>query len=269
MNCFLCDVVKRSPLVQYRAQLFLYGFWDDFDARDAINISARQSQLRAHRSRWSRLEWAARTTVKFPGTPSGVTGGVFHTISNYRTLHFVRLPSISRGVTQNEWTLPDLGFEIKQYFIDPGADLLIALEHQQLGNSWWVVSKLGGHKPPDWTFFNSAQLHILLASTGDRHLLASVPVISYPTESTCICEPFIFGSQVYLGFVPEDIICWDWQTGELVFVRLATTPLSVTSSPNRIFRNTKGNTTKSNPFLLRTGYYSLVATLIRSTRLRL
>ena len=120
--------MKNSPLVQYRAQLFLYGFWDDFEGRGAIDISARQSQLRAHHSNWSRLGWAARSTAKVPGTLFGVTGGVFHSVADNRILHFIRLPSMSRGVTQHEWTLPDLEFRTEQYSIDPNVDLLVVLE---------------------------------------------------------------------------------------------------------------------------------------------
>jgi len=130
------DVVRSSPLVQYRAKLFLHGFWDDFDRRNTIDISARQSQLRAYRSRWSRLEWAEQTTIKLPGTDPGVMGGVFYTMVDNRSLHFIRLPSISRGVTQNEWTLPDLGFKIEQLSMDSVADLLVALENQLPDHSW-------------------------------------------------------------------------------------------------------------------------------------
>ena len=134
------DVVKKSPLIQYRAKLFLYGFWDDFDGRSAMDISARQSQLRAHRSRWMSFNWAARASVTFPGDGFGVTGGVFHSMADNCLLHFIRLPSISRGVTQEEWTLQNLGFRIDIYSIDPGSDLLVALENQEQTDSWWVVS---------------------------------------------------------------------------------------------------------------------------------
>jgi hypothetical protein len=142
------EVVKSSPLVQYRAKLFLHGFWDDFDRRSTIDISARQSQLRAYRSRWSRLEWAERTTMELPGTDVGVMGGVFHAMVNNRSLHFVRLPSISRGVTQAEWTLPDLGFSIEHFSMDLVPDLLVALENQLPDHSRWVVSTPDGRRPP-------------------------------------------------------------------------------------------------------------------------
>ena len=139
MNRFLRNVVKRSPLIQYRAKLFLYGFWDDFDGRTDIDISARQKQLRAHRSRWNRPERATRTTTKLPGTKPGVTGGVLHSMKDDRVLHFVRLPSVTKEVTQDEWTLPDLGFSIKRYSIDPAVDPLVVLENQLFPDSWWVT----------------------------------------------------------------------------------------------------------------------------------
>ena len=135
MNRFLHDVVKRSPLVQYRAKLFLYGFWDDFDGRSTIDISARQTQLRDHRSRWNRLEWATRTTAKFSGTDFEVTGGVLHFMEDNRILRFVRLPSVSREIAQHEWALPNLGFNIDRHSIDPAVDLLVALENQVLVRS--------------------------------------------------------------------------------------------------------------------------------------
>ena len=67
-----------------------------------MDISARQNQLRAHRARWSRLEWATRTAAKLCGTRFEVTGGVLHFMEDLRILHFIRLPSVSREITQDE-----------------------------------------------------------------------------------------------------------------------------------------------------------------------
>ena len=72
-------------------------------------------------------------------TESRVTGGVLHGLEDDRILHFVRLPSVSRNITQDEWTLPDLGFKIEHYSIDPAVDLLVALENQLFTHSWWVT----------------------------------------------------------------------------------------------------------------------------------
>ena len=74
--------------------------------------------------------------MTFPGTGFGVTGGVFHSKADSRFLHFIRLPSISRGVTQEEWALPDLGFKIDLYSIDPDPDLLVVLEDRDPAYSW-------------------------------------------------------------------------------------------------------------------------------------
>jgi len=77
----------------------------------------------------------------------------------------------------------------------------------------------------------SIQLHILCASTGEYHPLASVPVISYPVDKLDTCFVVAIGSKVYFSFTQDNIIVWDWKTGELVFVRLVSTSKSHTSSP--------------------------------------
>ena len=74
---------------------------------------------------------------------SGVLGdnefvtGVFSTVVGERrnNLHFIRLPSVSRGITQEEWTLNDLQMPIDGYTIDPSSDVLIVYEDQSISHS--------------------------------------------------------------------------------------------------------------------------------------
>ena len=57
-------------------------------------------------------------------------GGVFSTVVGRErtTLHFIRLPSISRGIAQEEWTLDNLPVPIDGYSTDPSSDVLIVCE---------------------------------------------------------------------------------------------------------------------------------------------
>ena len=139
LNRFMNDVVKQSSLIQYRVQLFLYGFHDDFNGSSTDSVAARLDQLHAYWSRWSRLEPAERTVVKLSGTLGSnyFTGGVFSTVvGEQRTkLHFIRLPSISRGITQEEWTLENLQMPIDAYITDPSSDVLIVYEDQSIAHS--------------------------------------------------------------------------------------------------------------------------------------
>ena len=128
------SVVKHSSLIQYHIQLFLCGFHDDFTGRSAISVAARQDQLQSYWSRWTRLEPAERATVNLCGTlgANEFVGGVFSTVvGEQRTsLHFIRLPSISRGIAQEEWTLNNLPIPINDHTTDPASDLLIVYEDQ-------------------------------------------------------------------------------------------------------------------------------------------
>jgi len=200
VNHFLYDVVKRSPLVQYRAKLFLHGFWDDFDRRNAIDLSARQNQLQAHRSRWSRLEWATRTTAKVSGKGFRVTGGVLHFMEDDPILHFVRLPSVSREIAQEEWVLPNLGFNIECYSIDPAVDLLVAVENQVADREKWVTLTLDRHCPSrehsliGLDFTSSAHLR---GSIIHSHLSPSFytrPTCRAPAPSSSLARKFTFPS---------------------------------------------------------------------------
>lgn len=132
-------VVKQSSLIQYRIALFLCGFHDDFAGRGATSVAARRDQLQTHWSRWSRLDPAERTVVKLSGTlgANEFVGGVFSTVvGEQRTsLHFIRLPSVSRGITQEEWTLDDLQMPIDGYTTDPSSDVLIVYEDQKIARS--------------------------------------------------------------------------------------------------------------------------------------
>ena len=59
-------------------------------------------------------------------------GGVFSTVTGEErtNLRFIRLPSASRGITQDEWRIDDFPMPILCYATDPSADLLIVYEDQ-------------------------------------------------------------------------------------------------------------------------------------------
>ena len=139
LNRFMNDVVKQSSLIQYRVQLFLYGFHDDFNGRRIGSVTTRLDQLRTYWSRWGRLEPAETTVVKLSG-PLGkyeLLGGVFSiVVGEQRTrLRFIRLPSVSRGIMQEEWTLDNLQIPIDGYITDPSSDVLIVYQDQSIEHS--------------------------------------------------------------------------------------------------------------------------------------
>ena len=126
--------MENSLLTQYRIQLFLCGFHDDLVGRNVVSIADRMAQLQTHWSRWSCLESAERTDVTLSGTLGAYEfmGGVFSTVTGEerRSMHFIRLPSASRGITQKEWTVDGFPMPIDCYATDPSSDLLIVYEDQ-------------------------------------------------------------------------------------------------------------------------------------------
>ena len=137
VNRCMCDVMTSSPLIQYRAKLFFYGFWDDFCGRSTIDISARGRQLCANHSHWSRLEWAERTTIRLPGTDFGVIGSVFHAMADNRTVNFVRLPLNFKGSHPRRMDSPRPRIRDRTV-----CHRLIILESQVPDHPWWVVFHL-------------------------------------------------------------------------------------------------------------------------------
>lgn len=68
-------------------------------------------------------------------------GGVFSTVVGEQraSLHFIRLPSVSRGIKQKEWTLNGLEMTIDGYTTDPSSDVLIVYEDQRVMCSRYVT----------------------------------------------------------------------------------------------------------------------------------
>ena len=139
LNRFMNDVAKQSSLIQYRIQLFLYGFHDDLNGRSIGSVTARRDQLRTYWSRWSCLEPAETTVVKLSGAlgDNEFVGGVFSTVVGEQrtTLLFIRLPSVSRAIVQEEWTLDNLQIPIDSYTTDPSTDVLIVYQDQCITHS--------------------------------------------------------------------------------------------------------------------------------------
>jgi hypothetical protein len=124
--------VKNSLPIQWRIRLFRWGVRDDFVGKSAASIC--MDRLRVSWSHWSRLEPAERTVVNLFGTlgVGKLVGGVFSIVTGKeRTgLHFIRLPSVSRRITQKEWRIDDFSMPIDCYATDPSSDLLIVYEDQ-------------------------------------------------------------------------------------------------------------------------------------------
>lgn len=55
-------------------------------------------------------------------------GNVLAQARGPRSLAFVQLPSEIRGIVEKEWVIPDVGFKIRDFGMDPAQDLLVLIE---------------------------------------------------------------------------------------------------------------------------------------------
>ena len=95
----------------------------------SVNKADRLKLLRAHQTAWKNLTWTKKSVVPYNPTeiPWRCLGGVLGSAYN-RSLRFIQVPSVFRGIEEKEWTVEDIGFRVGNFTMDPSQDLLVALE---------------------------------------------------------------------------------------------------------------------------------------------
>ena len=102
----------------------------------SISKADRLKLLRAHQTAWKNLTWTKKLVVsdnpnatdyEDDEVPWKCLGGVLGQASS-RSLRFIQVPSVFRGIEEKEWTVEDIGFKVGDFTMDPSQDLLVALE---------------------------------------------------------------------------------------------------------------------------------------------
>jgi len=95
----------------------------------SVDKADRLKLLRAHQTAWKNLTWTKKSVVSYNPTeiPWRCLGGVLGSAYN-RSLRFIQVPSVFRGIEEKEWTIEDIGFRVGDFTMDPSQDLLVALE---------------------------------------------------------------------------------------------------------------------------------------------
>ena len=109
MNRGFRDIIDGSPEVQYRIDLYAAGLevehWDP-----SVPLADRRQQLDRYRSRLDSLQCTERALLPPFCLDLAIEGGVVCSAltngsADYR---FIQLPSVSRGISLEEWTLHGL-----------------------------------------------------------------------------------------------------------------------------------------------------------------
>jgi len=126
-------IIAGSVGIRYRLELFLAGL-EDRRSDDPEPLGERLNKLRSWQSRWNQTGSSPSQTIVLPGRYASdkccLHGGVF-AMYNEGRIHFIRLPSPSRGVPLMSWHTPQLGFEpVGSFAMDPDQDLLVLVERE-------------------------------------------------------------------------------------------------------------------------------------------
>ena len=100
-----------------------------------LNTSTKENklpQVKRYEEAWLSLtdEDVSRSEFvwNLPGAPAwDLARGILSLCAGPRTIQFRQLPSSVRGIPERTWEL-DLDFDIVDFTIDPGQDLMVAIE---------------------------------------------------------------------------------------------------------------------------------------------
>ncbi|KZT51182.1 hypothetical protein CALCODRAFT_558745 [Calocera cornea HHB12733] len=232
--------ITHSTLLQYRTALSLHAL---SPTSSALPTRERLTRLLAHAARWRALlpDPAYSALLPLPqntGSTYELYGSLFvrglalprpHTTTQSRTdaLHVLHLPSAlsQRGTREWLWRADGRDCAWSDFTLSPAADLVVLVEK----------------RPPLHTA-PRFRIHLLTLSSGRPHPAAKHPILTHtcrddrpqqhqqqPGRSTaysylmqvcggtlaCLFLPSERTPQHLRGDVSEELVLWDWRTGQL------------------------------------------------------
>lgn len=97
-----------------------------------LSPAERLQLLRRHQAAWTSLEPCYEKAVPMlVGNTWELYGGVLAQGPDSSSLTFRQLPSELRGIEEKQWMISDMGFEIRDFGMDPAQDLLVAIQRPE------------------------------------------------------------------------------------------------------------------------------------------
>lgn len=206
--------VETAKETQYIIELAIAGL--KHNSKNTWSSARRLESLRKYQSGWESLDWSTEKVVPMlRGGMWELYGGVLAQTDEEGTFHFHKLPSESRRIEEESWTLrPNIEGQVRDFGIDPSQDLLV-----------WITT------PTATSPFVS--LHLRTLKTAEKHPLACQPTIRYDTGShTGRWFPSIKITQDFIGLqvlhrLPLDeegggdfieLLVWNWKENKLELV---------------------------------------------------
>ncbi|KAH7907929.1 hypothetical protein BJ138DRAFT_1128806 [Hygrophoropsis aurantiaca] len=218
LNCkkvcrLFCAIISKNTGLQYATELFAAGM--DDGPHSSADKPVRLSALQSHQHCWDTMKWdpTAGSINMEDGNAWELCGGVLCQNISGGGVSCFQLPSQFKGIEAKRWIVPNPGFSVRDFTMDPSQDLLMLLE---------VNGEL-----PEQTVIG---IHLRNLSDGAPHPLANGALI---THSPGMEGNFRFALQICgrrIGVLiadealqsdsDQELLVWDWRTGQLeLFIR--------------------------------------------------
>lgn len=120
------SVVADNAQLQYKIDLFFARFENGSHCN--LDTVGRLRALRQYQQAWNNLLFPNSGLISMQeGHTWELSGGVLCQAMRSK-LTCVQLPCKIKGIPEREWTVTDLGFDIRDFGIDTSQDLIVAVE---------------------------------------------------------------------------------------------------------------------------------------------
>ncbi|GJE97779.1 F-box protein [Phanerochaete sordida] len=202
------DVIDTTAQLQYQIDLELTGNIDKCDSH--VSVASRLERLRRSTHAWRLFDWTLEAFGPvLQESCAHISGSILAQMGGDCTLICSQLPSRHRDILYKETKYDGFGFEVIEYTLDQGQDLLVLVEETTDGHEY---------------FFN---LHFRSLESHSVHPLGSPVQITAPIDTRDLLQDRcldIMVSDDYIGMmVYEDTFLqstelwiWNWKTGEML-----------------------------------------------------
>ena len=237
MNHGIRNLIDASPTIQYRLELLAASLEDD-PRKAPLVVADRRALLQRYHSRWDKLQGVKRETIVLPThtkrvLEGDVLGCIVESGGEGLDIHFIQLPSISRGVRLKQWVvlgLPKCDAALK---INPKADLLVVPEVVEEGR---YATRFIDCSHGDNATLSVFLIHTLQLSDGFPHPSAPTdhPMLYVDRESEKTISSLnilVSGHRLVAMITLQGtfhsgryniLVVWDWRSGQRVLVTIPT-----------------------------------------------
>lgn len=171
----------------------------------------RLQYLHDYSARWATLKPLRSITIEMnePCHAYELVGGIFAKAMpgpssfHSRRMKFVQLPTATQP--SRSWEIEDVGFEMRDFAIDPGQDLLVLLEHETTDGL--QSSNVQG-----------VHLHIHTISANKPHPHATRPKLLYQMRHHLAGAEIQIAHDVVSIQTRLKLLIWNWRIGILLVV---------------------------------------------------